>query len=212
MCIRDRAAIDHAAALEPRPTVLVLDGPLRIRGVDGVISLLAVDANRPWGSGRLPPAGDLRASREVLLACADQVVPVDAHPSRVRLASGEVAPLASLRGMTVGLFTAIARPDRLVRSLVTAGIRPHEIVSVADHGAPPEAFVALEKVRVDTWLATEKCALHLARASARQRSAAPITILEDVFVPPPALMKCLANVPFARSSSKTWGSDLHGAP
>jgi tetraacyldisaccharide 4'-kinase len=154
-------AIDHALGLSP--DVLVLDGPLRIRGAK--VSLLAVDREAPWGSGRTPPAGDLRADREALLACSDHVVEVDATPTSVRWAgSTEERPLGSLSGARLGLFTALARPARLEGALRRAGLTVTEHVSIADHG--PVTREAAELVRgrshaVDLWIATSKCALHL---------------------------------------------------
>lgn len=157
-----QAAIDLAIRLDARPEVLVLDGPLALRGrSERSLSLLAVDAHRPWGSGRLPPAGDLRAPCDVLVAWADHVVPVDATPAVVRWRGGEGPGLAALRTASVGLFTAIARPDRLVRALASVGVHPRAIVSVADHGPRKAVGPRLRAARVDAWLATAKCALHL---------------------------------------------------
>lgn len=191
-----QAAITYAARLEPRPDVLVLDGPLAVRGRrEGSLSLLAVDANRPWGSGRLPPAGDLRATREVLLAHADHVVAVDATPTSVdwkdgagpagAWGGGTSLPVAALRTARVGLFTAIARPDRLVRALAAVGVRPDAIVSVSDHRSPGASELArMRGARVDAWIATPKCALHLEGASL----GVPLGILDaDVPLPPPTL-------------------------
>jgi tetraacyldisaccharide 4'-kinase len=185
-----QAAIDLAVGLAPAPTFLVLDGPIAIRGRSGPtsLSLLAVDANRPWGSGRLPPAGDLRAPRELLLARADRVVPVEATPTRVRWTSGEVSSVGSLRGRSVGLFTAIARPDRLVRALAGLGVRPHEIVSVPDHGPASLGRDALGRASVDVWLATEKCALHLAKESL----GVPVGMLESDLRLPEDVLDALA--------------------
>lgn len=140
-----QAALDLAAE---RADVIVLDGPLRVSGA--VLSVLAVDDDAPWGSGAVVPAGDLRASREALLLAADHVVRVPAEPIVVGALPDRF-----------GLFTAIARPARLVRALERRGIRPDAIVSVADHG-PLEARARRLLVPGSTWLATEKCALHLA--------------------------------------------------
>ncbi len=217
-----QAAIDHAVQLSPRLDAIVLDGPIAIRArstqrssssaseaerssssasrMNRTVSLLAVDANRPWGSGRLPPAGDLRAPREVLLGHADHVVPVDAMPAAVRWAhrsqssskagseredDTETVPLASLRSLSFGLFTAIARPDRLVRALATVGIRPREVVSVSDHGSLAPAAARLARAPVDAWVGTAKCALHLRGVSL----GVPVGILEasDLVLPPSAL-------------------------
>lgn len=203
-----QAAIDHALSLSPRLDAIVLDGPIAVRGRsrERSLSLLAVDANRPWGSGRLPPAGDLRASREVLLEHADHVVPVDAMPAGVRWPSGERAPLASLRSGSIGLFTAIARPDRLVRALGAAGVRPKDVVSVSDHGSLAPAASRLRQARVDAWVGTAKCALHLAPVSL----GVPVGILEatDLRLPPP-ILHSFAGI---CSSSPEYVRRLHGVP
>jgi tetraacyldisaccharide 4'-kinase len=215
-----QAALDHAAGLAPRPSVFVLDGPIRIRGrsrdqalsFEGLrpssspraltplrrvraLSILAVDANRPWGSGRLPPAGDLKAPRERLLAEADLVVPVDATPRTVSWPSGERASIESLRSARLGLFTAVARPDRLVRALATAGIRPREIVSVPDHG-PLTSAIRTRLTRlaaaagVDAWVGTPKCILHLEGLSL----GVPVGILDDELLLTPPQLEALAAV------------------
>lgn len=146
---------------------LILDGPLRItRPPTTSVSLLAVDAVAPWGTDVVFPAGDLRASREALLALADEVVPVPAND-----------PSLLLPPRPFGLFTALARPERLVSAL-----RPDVVVSAPDHGpADPRAF-SRSRARppmagpaVTTWLATEKCALHL------EGIGIPVQIISDRF-------------------------------
>lgn len=191
-----QAAIDRAARMAP--DVLVLDGPLRIRGsgtAGRVVSLLSVDADAPWGSGRAPPAGDLRAPREALLAVADHVVPVEATPSRVRWVRedgrGEASPLRSLAGGAGHrLFTAIARPERLVRALRGAGVRIDEVVSVQDHGPIGAARLTSRAGERAPWLATEKCALHLARVPLD----APLGILEADFALDPEVSSALSRL------------------
>ena len=205
-----QAAIDHAVQLSPAVDAIVLDGPIGIRGRsrERSVSLLAVDANRPWGSGRLPPAGDLRAPREVLLAHADHVVAVDAMPAAVRWPSGAAAPLGSLRTASVGLFTAMARPDRLVRALAAAGIRPKEVLSVADHGSVAGVAGRLRTAPVDAWIGTAKCALRLQRG--RLSLGVPVGILEAADTPlPPPVLEALAGL---WSSSVPYAPRLHGVP
>lgn len=197
-----QSAIDHATTLSP--DVIVLDGPLRIESSGArTLSLLAVDAERPWGSGRLPPAGDLRAAPEALVACADHVVPVEAMPTAVRWEDGARASLVSLvsqKGLRLGLFTAIARPDRLIGKLREVGARLVEIVSVPDHGPiTPEARVRLASgnIRsVDAWIATEKCALHLEGAFRHRR----LGVLESNLPLTPAIQRALREL---TSSSMT---------
>jgi tetraacyldisaccharide-1-P 4'-kinase len=91
---------------------------------------------------------------------------VDARPVAVRWSSPGTAPrrasLDSVRDGRLGLFTAIARPGRLVDALRAEGARLDEVVSVSDHGpVTPGARARLLGADVDAWLATEKCALHL---------------------------------------------------
>jgi len=137
-------AIDFACMLDRRPEVLVFDGPLQLSPDRASLSVLAVDAHEPWG---LVP----RARPSTLLAAADVVVEVDARP--------DPRDLERIRGKTIGLFTALGRPRRLVRALAREGIFPSVVVEARDHGPAPR----LPDVRVDLWVATEKCALHLMR-------------------------------------------------
>lgn len=149
-----QAAVDLAGE---RANVIVLDGPLRVPGPD-VLSILAVDEDEPWGSGAVVPAGDLRASRKALLRVADHVVRVSATPSLGERAVPASGPL--------GLFTAIARPARLVAALARLGIHPSPIVSIDDHG-PLDAAASIRITPDRAWLATDKCALHLAGTHVR---------------------------------------------
>lgn len=149
-----QAAIDFACA---HTDTLILDGPLRItKPPPRSLSLLAVDADTPWGSSLALPAGDLRASRATLLALADAVVPVPARD-----------PSFVLPPRPFGLFTALARPGRLIDWL-----RPDVVVSAPDHG--PARGRAFSR-SVNVWLATEKCALHL------EGFGLPVRIISDSF-------------------------------
>lgn len=150
-------AIDAAAK---RASTLVIDGPLRITDDERCVSVLAVDAHAPWGAGHGLPRGDLKAPREALEELADVIVPVDAAPSREQR--------ERLIGARVGLFTAIARPARLVAALERAGIELAATVHAPDHGPLDEVIVQHllsldERRQVDVWTLTEKCALHLER-------------------------------------------------
>jgi len=173
-----QAAVDlaHARGAE----VIVLDGPLRAgeRAAPGVLALLALDAIDPWGSGRVPPAGDLRAAPEALLALADRVVHVDPAPPSV----------PRDLGARVGLFTALARPARLVRALERSGVALAEVISAPDHG-PVDARLRerLRTTAVSAWLATEKCALHLRDVPL----AAPLEVLSGALVLAPEIVRAL---------------------
>ncbi|HEY8078909.1 MAG TPA: tetraacyldisaccharide 4'-kinase [Labilithrix sp.] len=171
-------AVDLAAARGAQ--LIVLDGPLQTKPARAALSILAVDRDAPWGSGAVAPAGDLRAPREALLAASDLVVEVDATPSD--------AILERLRGVRFGLFTALARPSRLVRALARRGLFPSATVEVSDHG-PFTRRAAREiraaQSRVDLWLATPKCALHFDCAT-------PLLVLEDRLCLTPSHMARLA--------------------
>jgi tetraacyldisaccharide 4'-kinase len=163
---RSRAqAIAYAAALSPRPDVLVIDGPLQLGPARASLSVLALDAHEPWGSGAVFPAGDLRAPIGDLLAAADLVVRVDALPPG----------LDRFAGRRIGLFTALARPRRLVSALARAGIEPASVVQAPDHGPVSRSDRRiLGRVPVEAWLATPKCATHLAGS----RLSAPLVVVE----------------------------------
>jgi tetraacyldisaccharide 4'-kinase len=168
---RRAEAVAFAAARGAR--VVVLDGPLRTSPAIPDLALLALDPRAPWGAGVVVPAGDLRAPPDALLASADLRVDVAADPTHAVTASARGAvPLAELEaevhaaGGRLGLFTAIARPDRLARALGRSGVVPELVVRAPDHG--PVADVvhrALVRARTErnitTWLVSPKCAEHL---------------------------------------------------
>jgi tetraacyldisaccharide 4'-kinase len=167
-----QAAIDLAATLAP---VLVIDGVAQLRPIRAHMALLALDGVRPWGAGECPPRGDLRASKPTLLAACDRVVRVGgAAPSLdgafvlsdgARLGS-LLLTWKDLRPKRVGLWTALARPDRILDRLRGAGIVPSVVAAHADHGRPSPTSTArsIELARragVDLWLTTSKCATRM---------------------------------------------------
>jgi tetraacyldisaccharide 4'-kinase len=147
--------------------VLVLDGVLQT-SPRASLSLLAVDADEPWGRAvAVPPRGDLRAPVGALLAVSDLVVAVgddspDARPvSRGAHLGGVLLSWNALRSLRVGLACAIGRPDRVRRFLARRGIVPVATALVRDHAAIPARALRAHQSRVDVWLATPKCALHV---------------------------------------------------
>lgn len=169
-----RGAIAHAAA---RADVLVLDGVHQLEP-RAALALLALDGEAPWGSGAPLPRGDLAAPRATLDAACDAVVHLvdeaaspgtcagDARAPALRQLElvgpdGAAAAWTELAGASFGLFTALARPERIACALARRGLVAQLHVDAGDHGregtrrAPPSA--ALEPQR---WVATEKCALH----------------------------------------------------
>jgi tetraacyldisaccharide 4'-kinase len=197
---------DAVALAGERARVLVLDGVAQTRPVRASLALLALDAAEPWGRAQaVPPAGDLRAPRAALLAACDRVVTVgsdsaaDARAvSRGAWLGGSLLPWRALAGARVGLLSALARPYRIARDLAGHGIALQTILRARDHG-PFGAFAAFEAherttMRVDLWLASPKCALHIER---ERFAAAPVAILDyrpDRIVLSPPLRSALARL------------------
>jgi tetraacyldisaccharide 4'-kinase len=180
---------ESIALAASRADVIVVDGVAQTSPARASLALLAVDAARPWGSGAVPPCGDLRAPEEVLRRACDAIVAVGDASDFVERTSAELAlspapsdctalvvssgawlggtlwSWADLTGIRLGLLYALARPDRVVRWLALRGITLRAVVGCRDHGPVDAGFgarVVRESVRrgVDMWLATPKCALH----------------------------------------------------
>jgi tetraacyldisaccharide 4'-kinase len=185
-----QGALDHAASLGLR--VLVADGLLQSAPRRLASAILVLDEAAPWGSGACPPAGDLRAPREALLAASDHRVLLTAGaepsaelapglilvPSRIDGAAAPAHPrlsLAELARLRCGLFLTVARPERILRALRLAGIAPSPIVTLADHASPSPAQLArAARAPVDRWLTTARCAVKLPATI----GAAPVLVLD----------------------------------
>lgn len=176
---RDR--VDAVVSALERGRYVVVDG--RVRGLPDDVercSLLALDAEAPWGSNACPPAGDLRAPIDTLCTCASRLVIVrDELGPEVSRAPGftgdtnvatavvrlSLEPPERLVGRAVCVVTACARPDRFVRSLGRRGVKVERHVVLPDHGGPSAlALLADELVGVPTNLPlvlTEKCSISL---------------------------------------------------
>jgi len=195
--------------------VLVVDGLLQASPRRLGLALLAVDAAAPWGAGACPPAGDLRAPEHVLLGAADAIVAVvsssavrteelgrAAHAARRPLfvvtsalrateaRSGGEVDLDALSRQRVGVVTAIARPDRFVRSLTALGLRPAAIRHFADHAWPPPT-PSRRAPPVDVWLTTPKCATKL---SPRYDGAPVVVVDQRLAIPPDLVRACLPEI------------------
>jgi tetraacyldisaccharide 4'-kinase len=137
--------------------VLVLDDGFQQRRLRTDVAVVCLDAERPWGSGRLVPAGPLREPPDalgrahlVVLTGGPPAAPVERDvraraPGAVLawgthrpedlldLATGESVPLAALAGRAVLAFAGIARPDRFAATLAGAGGRLRAQVAFPDH-------------------------------------------------------------------------------
>lgn len=116
--------------------ILVVDRLLQTRPARLARAILVHD-DRPWGSGRLLPFGDLAAPRARLLAAADEVVSLGGSDARSlvdhAIVRGERVPLASLRDARLGLVTSMARPHRVRRALEERSIALLDHLVRADH-------------------------------------------------------------------------------
>src|SRR5262249_888278 len=146
-------------------------------------SVLVLDALAPWGAGACPPAGDLRARPDALLAAADLVaavqpegtspdpalplaaIPVPSDVAGAVSPTGEALSLAALRQLRLGLLLAVARPGRIVAALEGAGVRLEVTVLLGDHATASKATLAgAARAGVEGWLTTARCATRLPQA------------------------------------------------
>jgi tetraacyldisaccharide 4'-kinase len=123
--------------------------------------LVVLRAEDPWGNGLRLPAGPLREGPECLQRAQlivwhglDQAMPVLPAEADERWVAAhyqvEMPDLSDAKKL--GVATAIADPERLLRSLRCVDISPQQEVLVRDHGALPLASMD----RNTTWLTTEK--------------------------------------------------------
>ncbi|HXN32393.1 MAG TPA: tetraacyldisaccharide 4'-kinase [Polyangiaceae bacterium] len=214
---------DAVAFAAREADVLVLDGVAQTSPVRATLALLAVDALEPWGRARsVAPCGDLRAPMAALLRACDGVVAIGDCPRagvdvesegafgawRASMSSSGARVGDTLRTwddlgrMRLGLLCAIARPERVVRSLQRRGVAVRAVVRARDHGPLAGSIFARAALAgalagIDLWLATPKCSLHfaLSRAGVGNVLQAPFGTIEHTLVLSEALserLRCLA--------------------
>ncbi|HOV86682.1 MAG TPA: tetraacyldisaccharide 4'-kinase [Syntrophobacteraceae bacterium] len=154
------------AAMGRGADVLILDDGFQHLALQRHLDFVLMDAERPWGNGRLLPWGPLREPIEhleradalVLTRARKTADPGSPTPSpgfplpprpvfscRYRLAgfrtgfSGGLLSPESLRGEGVIAFSGIARPDSFFDSLRAVGIHPLRCLPYADHHPYREA-------------------------------------------------------------------------
>jgi len=177
-----QAALDVALA---DARIAIVDGVAQVGPVRAHLALLAADAERPWGSEACPPRGDLRAPRTALVSVCDRIVavgdaaglsydlsPFDRPIHQVGTRSGGAwldgrrLTWGELRRRRVGLWTSVARPGRVLEQLARERVVPKVVAAHADHAAVSTAETTLRAqlafaAKVDLWLCTPKCAVHL---------------------------------------------------
>ncbi len=165
---RRQDAVDFAARWAD---VLVLDGPVQLTPVRAHLSVLALDARRPWGSGACPPRGDLRAPVRTLTLATDRLARISSgtaaaegdgedaiwrlHGARCT-ATNRQFHLAELRAMRLGLVTNVARPARVRRTLEARGLVIDRHVALADHAQKSISPAITDAPHIDLWLAPRK--------------------------------------------------------
>lgn len=149
---RDRGAGARAIeALEPRPSVIVMDDGMHNPGLAKDLVIVAVDGGRGLGNGEVIPAGPLRAPLELQLGLTDAIV-ITEPPAvgeggeawkqwlRQRFTGPVLTARARpsgdsewLRGAAVVAFAGIVNPRRFFAMLEGLGATITEAVPFPDH-------------------------------------------------------------------------------
>ena len=140
------------AAEQDGMQLILLDDGFQHLAVDRDLDIVLLDVKRPFGNGRMLPAGRLREPRSALRR-ADVVVmtrseaetknplPEDLLVLRSRhqvdktmkTLDGAVVPEVDYRGKSCLAFAGIARPEEFFQSLQAFGFGRIEEISLADH-------------------------------------------------------------------------------
>ena len=141
-------------------TAIVLDDGFQHRTLKKDLEIVMARARRPWGNGRLLPAGPLREPLDALsradlvvatgaldLGDAREVVDaVDEHAPRVPVVTATLVPaecweagrmrsvrIAELAGKRLSAFAGIAAPAAFAETLRSSGVTVEDIAPFADH-------------------------------------------------------------------------------
>ncbi len=189
-----REATLHAAARAA--SVLVVDGLLQTSPQRLALSVLALSAPNPWGSGKVLPRGDLRSTKPRLVAAADQVIVLSSE----RDCRVHDAPNASVAHTVLhvpatgryGLFLCIARPERVERELSRLGHCVPVTLRGHDHGSAAweaRARALMTAHELEGFLVTDKCDAGLGSSSL------PRAIVRLELTLPASLTACLDTFP-----------------
>jgi len=183
---RDRYRAGLLALEQLAPDLFLLDDGFQHLRLARDLNLLLLDSRRPFGSGRVFPAGLLRepmtaVRRSDLVLCTrwQSGLPLPDVPGRtvyrsahlletaLPLGSGEPVPLASLAGGRGLAFAGIADPEFFFAGLTGAGLSLVEGVPLPDHVPYGVERVAelqqrAERAGADFLITTEKDAVKLA--------------------------------------------------
>jgi tetraacyldisaccharide 4'-kinase len=144
----DRVAAARLLPPPRAPRVFLLDDAYQHRALERDVNALLVDAEAPFGNGKIVPLGPLREplrgvrrANLILVTRGDGTIPpalrrvLERHhpnvpvfhaalsPRRVRGPDGDLASLDALAGRKVFAFSGIARPERFEADLGMTGAR-----------------------------------------------------------------------------------------
>lgn len=158
---KDRPAAGVVACREFRPDVIILDDGMQYWQLHRDLDVVVMDAARPFGSGLLMPAGDLRepvggirragaivlnsrgsdeavsvelVERLARLAPRALIVRANRQPSSLLSAhDGQDVGLEWLRGRRIAAFCGIGRPESFRDTLTGLGASVEEFLEFPDH-------------------------------------------------------------------------------
>jgi len=137
------------------PKYILLDDAYQNHSIDKDAEILLLDAEAPFGDGRLMPLGSLR-ERPAAAGRADAIIFTRAREERIPGGAerfvrgprvffathgavevvnirGETAPLSFLQGRPCVLFSGIARPGSFEETIRSLGARPRAAFRFIDH-------------------------------------------------------------------------------
>jgi tetraacyldisaccharide 4'-kinase len=191
---KDRITAYNLALRKYEFDIVILDDGFQHLQINRDLDIIILDAQRPYGSGRMLPSGNLREPKSVLKFADLLILNQKAH-DRVRhakmaeisskydlplgiyeiigikaLRSAESCKAESFKGMKCGLITAIGGSESFVELMEGVGLKPEEIFRFRDHYDFTEADLReVEKECHDSGIkclfTTEKDAVKLERIS-----------------------------------------------
>jgi tetraacyldisaccharide 4'-kinase len=188
---KDRYAAGMVAIERFGADTIVLDDGFQHLQLARDLNILLLDAERPFGNGRLFPRGDLR-DRPAAVGRADAIVLTrwessTTAPSGIRhlgqatqplfcsqhtpidlrvLANGQLLPLTTLKGQRIVAFCGIGAPEHFHQTLQRLGADIRAFVAFADHHPYTRAEIeqlnrVAQQQRVTTVVTTEKDGVRL---------------------------------------------------
>lgn len=196
---RDRAAGAALADAQNFGAVVMDDGHQNF-SLAKDLSIVVMDAENPFGNGRMIPAGPLREPAAQGLSRADAAVLVgDGMPALpafdrpVLRAHLKPAAAADLGGRKVVAFAGIGRPEKFFASLAALGALLADTIVFADHHPYSASEIARlkSKARGAVLMTTEKDYVRLTPAEREGISYLPV---QAVFDDPAALERLLDRI------------------